>query len=83
MLSADPRSVASAFTLPHLTYDEAAELAHFGAKVLHAGTIGPAAAKSIPIVIKNTFNPAAPGTLISRKAVVRIDRSTALPRSAT
>ena len=71
VLSADPRSVASAFTLPHLTYDEAAELAHFGAKVLHAGTIGPAAAKSIPIVIKNTFNPAAPGTLISRKAVVR------------
>jgi aspartokinase/homoserine dehydrogenase 1 len=71
VMSADPRSVASAFTLPHLTYDEAAELAHFGAKVLHAGTIGPAAARSIPIVVKNTFNPAAPGTLISRKAVAR------------
>jgi aspartokinase/homoserine dehydrogenase 1 len=71
VLSADPRTVASAFTLPHLTYDEAAELAHFGARVLHAGTIGPAAAESIPIVIKNTFNPAAPGTLISRRAVGR------------
>jgi bifunctional aspartokinase / homoserine dehydrogenase 1 len=69
VLSADPRTVASAFTLPDLTYDEAAELAHFGATVLHAGTIGPAAAKSIPIVVKNTFNPAAPGTLISRKSV--------------
>jgi len=71
VLSADPKSVASAFTLPHLTYDEAAELAHFGARVLHAGTIGPAAAKSIPVVVKNTFNPAAPGTFISRKAVAR------------
>jgi bifunctional aspartokinase / homoserine dehydrogenase 1 len=71
VLSADPRTVASAFTLPRLTYDAAAELAHFGAKVLHAGTIGPAAAKSIPIVIKNTFNPAAPGTLISRQAAGR------------
>src|SRR6266850_1429874 len=42
-------------------------MASFGAKVLHVGTIGPAVAKSIPIVIKNTFNPAAPGTRISRK----------------
>jgi aspartokinase/homoserine dehydrogenase 1 len=71
VLSADPRTVASAFTLPHLTYDEAAELAHFGAKVLHAGMIGPAAVTSIPIVIKNTFNPDAPGTLVSRRAVGR------------
>ncbi len=71
VLSADPRTVPSAFTLPHMSYDEAAELAHFGATVLHAGTIGPAAAKSIPIVVKNTFNPAAPGTLISRKIVGR------------
>src|SRR6266850_6227908 len=42
-------------------------MASFGAKVLHVGSIGPAVAKSIPIVIKNSFNPAAPGTLISRK----------------
>jgi aspartokinase/homoserine dehydrogenase 1 len=68
VLSADPRMVASAFALSHLTYDEAAEMVHFGANVLHADTIGPAVAKSIPIVIKNSFNPGAPGTLISRKA---------------
>src|SRR5207244_1974946 len=48
-------------------YEEAMEMSRFGAKVLHAGTIGPAVAKSIPILIKNSFNPAAPGTLISRK----------------
>ena len=67
VLSADPRAVSSAFVLPQMTYDEALEMSYFGAKVLHAGTIGPAVAKSIPIVIKNSFNPSAPGTLISRK----------------
>jgi len=67
VLSADPKAVASAFVLPQITYEEAMEMSHFGAKVLHAGTIGPAVAKSIPILIKNSFNPAAPGTLISRK----------------
>ena len=67
VLSADPKAVSSAFVLPQITYEEAMEMSYFGAKVLHAGTIGPAVAKSIPIVIKNSFNPAAPGTLISRK----------------
>ena len=67
VLSADPRAVSSAFVLPQMTYEEALEMSYFGAKVLHAGTIGPAVAKSIPIVIKNSFNPSAPGTLISRK----------------
>jgi bifunctional aspartokinase / homoserine dehydrogenase 1 len=67
VLSADPKAVSSAFVLPQITYEEAREMSYFGAKVLHAGTIGPAVAKSIPIVIKNSFNPAAPGTLISRK----------------
>src|SRR3954453_4274186 len=43
------------------------ELSYFGAKVLHSATIAPAVAKRIPILIKNTFNPKAPGTLISRK----------------
>jgi aspartokinase/homoserine dehydrogenase 1 len=68
VLSADPKEVSSAFVLPQMTYDEATEMSCFGAKVLHPGTIGPAVAKSIPIVIKNTFNPTAPGTLISRKS---------------
>src|SRR3954469_74058 len=67
VLSADPKAVASAFVLPQITYEEATEMSYFGAKVLHAGTIAPAVAKSIPIIIKNSFNPAAPGTLISRK----------------
>jgi len=67
VLSADPKAVSSAVVLPQLTYEEAREMSCFGAKVLHAGTIGPAIARSIPIVIKNSFNPAAPGTLISRE----------------
>ncbi|MCU1383218.1 MAG: thrA [Acidobacteria bacterium] len=69
VLSADPRVVPAAFVLPQMTYEEAMELSYFGAKVLHSATIAPAVAKRIPILIKNTFNPGAPGTLISRKAV--------------
>ena len=68
VLSADPRIVPSAFVLPEMTYEEAMELSYFGARVLHSATIAPAVAKRIPILIKNTFNPVAPGTLISRKA---------------
>ena len=68
VLSADPRVVPTAFVLPQMTYEEAMELSYFGAKVLHSATIAPAVAKRIPILIKNTFNPAAPGTLIARKA---------------
>lgn len=65
ILSADPRSVPSAFVVPHMSYEEAMELSYFGAKVLHSSTIAPAVAKHIPIVIKNTLNPGAPGTRIS------------------
>src|SRR6185503_724752 len=68
VLSADPRVVSSAFVLPEMTYEEAMELSYFGAKVLHSATIAPAVARRIPILIKNTFNPDAPGTLISRTA---------------
>jgi bifunctional aspartokinase / homoserine dehydrogenase 1 len=68
VLSADPRVVPAAFVLPQMTYEEAMELSYFGAKVLHSATIAPAVAKRIPILIKNTFNPSAPGTLISRTA---------------
>jgi aspartokinase/homoserine dehydrogenase 1 len=68
VLSADPRIVPSAFVLPQMTYEEAMELSYFGAKVLHSATIAPAVAKRIPILIKNTFRPEAPGTLISRTA---------------
>jgi len=65
ILSADPRAVPSAFVLPQMSYEEAMELSYFGAKVLHPATIAPAVAKKIPIIIKNTFHPEAPGTLIS------------------
>src|SRR5439155_1090951 len=67
VLSADPKAVSSAFVLPQITYEEAMEMSYFGAKVLHAGTIAPAVARSIPIVIKNSLNPSAPGTLISSR----------------
>src|SRR5213082_991473 len=66
VLSADPNRVASAFVLPRITYEEAMELSYFGAKVLHPAAIAPAVAKGIPLLVKNTFRPEAPGTLISR-----------------
>ena len=59
----------SAFVLPQISYEEAMELSYFGAKVLHSATIAPAVAKRIPILIKNTFNPDAPGTRISSQRV--------------
>ncbi|MEM9666771.1 MAG: bifunctional aspartate kinase/homoserine dehydrogenase I [Bacteroidota bacterium] len=65
VLSSDPRVVADAYTLPHLSYREAAELAYFGAKVLHPRTMRPLLERSIPLFIKNTLNPEADGTLIS------------------
>ena len=65
ILSADPRLVPAAFVIQHMSYEEAMELSYFGAKVLHSSTIAPAVANRIPIVIKNTLNPSAPGTRIS------------------
>ncbi|MCC7440565.1 MAG: bifunctional aspartate kinase/homoserine dehydrogenase I [Bdellovibrionales bacterium] len=64
VLSADPRRVPDAVVLPSMSYAEAAELAYFGAKVLHPSTMAPAAELGIPILIKNTLNPSAPGTRI-------------------
>src|SRR5260370_41692642 len=66
VLSADPNAVASAFVLPRITYEEAMELSYFGAKVLHPAAIAPAVARGIPLLVKNTFRPEGPGTLISR-----------------
>jgi aspartokinase/homoserine dehydrogenase 1 len=68
VLSADPRVVPSAFVLPQMTYEEAMELSYFGATVLHSATIAPAVARGIPILIRNTFNPTAPGTRIAARA---------------
>jgi len=65
VLTADPRKVKAAFTIPEMTYAEAMEMSHFGAKVIYPPTLQPALSKNIPLTIKNTFNPEFPGTLIS------------------
>ncbi|MFO1408738.1 MAG: bifunctional aspartate kinase/homoserine dehydrogenase I [Steroidobacteraceae bacterium] len=64
VLSADPRLVPEAQVIDALSYNEAMELAYFGAKVIHPQTMAPAVAKRIPIWIKNTFAPGKPGTVI-------------------
>src|SRR6185503_165135 len=65
VFSADPRRVPDAIIVPELSYQEAAELAYFGAKVIHPNTMAPAIAKNITVWIKNSFKPEAPGTRIS------------------
>ncbi|MFO0603208.1 MAG: aspartate kinase [Polyangiales bacterium] len=67
VMSADPRVVPEAHTIPALSFDEAAELAYFGAKVLHPKTIHPAVRRGIPVRVKNTFEPAHPGTVITSR----------------
>jgi len=64
VLTADPRIVSGARTVPVLSYQEAAELAYFGAKVLHPKTIQPAVERSIPVCVCNSRAPHEPGTLI-------------------
>ncbi len=66
ILSADPNVVFDAKTISHITYEEAMELAHAGAKVIFPPTMIPALYKSIPIRIKNTFEPDNPGTAITQ-----------------
>lgn len=65
VMTADPRKEPYAFSIPEMSYKEAMEMSYFGAKVIHPPTIVPALEKGIPLCIKNTFNPKAPGTLIS------------------
>ena len=65
VLSADPRVVPEAVQLSTLSYDEACELAYFGAKVVHPQTMSPAIERGLPIVIRNTFHPEHPGTRIT------------------
>ena len=63
--TADPRLVPEARTLPEISYNEAAELAYFGAKVLHPNTLRPVTAAGVPVWIRNSFEPGRPGTKIS------------------
>lgn len=65
VLSADPRVVPEAVQLSALSYDEACELAYFGAKVVHPQTMAPAIERGLPIIIRNTFHPEHPGTRIT------------------
>lgn len=81
----DPRVVSSTKAIKHLSFDEAAELAYFGAKILHPATILPAQEASVPVRLKNTMQPAANGTLIDKnieeknvKAVAAKDGITAI-----
>jgi bifunctional aspartokinase / homoserine dehydrogenase 1 len=67
VMTADPRKVKNAFTLPSISYIEAMELSHFGAKVIYPPTLQPAFSKNIPLRIRNTFNPKFEGTYISKK----------------
>ncbi len=69
VLTADPNKVAGAFPISQLTYEEAMELSHFGAKVIYPPTMQPALDKHILIRVKNTFNPEFAGTVISHRRV--------------
>lgn len=64
----DPRIVKRTFPVRELTFEEAAELAYFGAKILHPSTITPAKMRGVPVRLKNTMEPSAPGTLIATKS---------------
>ncbi|MDE6791883.1 MAG: bifunctional aspartate kinase/homoserine dehydrogenase I [Muribaculaceae bacterium] len=68
-MTADPRVIDNAYVIDRLTFIEAMELCNFGAKVIYPPTIYPVYHKNIPIKVKNTFNPSAPGTTISHEAV--------------
>lgn len=70
MMTADPRIVQNAKEIPHISYQEAMELSHFGAKVIYPPTIQPVMQKNIPVFIKNTFDPMHPGTLIQNEATL-------------
>ncbi|MEY4744218.1 MAG: hypothetical protein RL272_163 [Candidatus Parcubacteria bacterium] len=68
VMTADPRAVPDAALLASISYDEAAEMSYFGAKVLHPKTMIPAVENRIPIRMRNTFRPEAPGTVIGERS---------------
>jgi aspartate kinase len=67
IMTVDPRIVPGARILPEVSFEEAAELAYFGAKVLHPATIKPAVERGIPVLVLNSMNPSAPGTRIASR----------------
>ncbi|MBC7114939.1 MAG: aspartate kinase [Archaeoglobi archaeon] len=66
VMTADPKIVKDARTIPELSYAEVMEMSYFGAKILHPRAVEPAMEKNIPIRVKNTFNPSFEGTVIKR-----------------
>jgi bifunctional aspartokinase / homoserine dehydrogenase 1 len=70
-MTADPKKVKKALPIDYLSYAEAMELSHFGAEVIYTPTIHPVYQKNIQVIIKNTFNPQAKGTLISKESHIQ------------
>ncbi len=73
MMTADPRFVRHVRQIPRITYREAMELSHFGAKVIYPPTIQPVMVKGIPLLVKNTFAPSDPGTLVEAESQAGTD----------
>ncbi|MBP9741907.1 MAG: bifunctional aspartate kinase/homoserine dehydrogenase I [Burkholderiales bacterium] len=69
VMTADPKLVKKAFTVSNISYLEAIELSHFGAKIIYSPTLYPAFSKLIPLWVKNTFNPTHMGTLVSEHSI--------------
>jgi aspartokinase/homoserine dehydrogenase 1 len=67
-MTADPKKVEKAYTIASLTYSEAMELSHFGAKVIYTPTLRPVYKENIPVIVRNTFNPESKGTVINHKS---------------
>ena len=65
-MTADPRIIKTSYVIREMTYEEAMELCNFGAKVIYPPTLYPVCAKAIPILIRNTFNLKAPGTIVKK-----------------
>ncbi|MFH1590726.1 MAG: aspartate kinase [archaeon] len=85
IMTTDPRLVKDALPVPEVSFDEASELAYFGAKVLHPRSILPAMKRNIPVRVKNSYNPDHPGTVIvnKRPAEGRLVRALALKKDVT
>jgi aspartate kinase len=83
VMTADPRVIKRATTIPRITYQEAAELAYFGAKVIHPSTIQPAVARGIPVWVRNTGEPAAAGTCIAAAPAAEGPKAVASKKAIT
>ncbi len=83
IMTTDPNIVPNAKLLDEVSYEEASEMAIFGAKVLHPKTIFPAVAKKIPVIVRNTFNPNCKGTLITFKSPTRKVKAITFKRNVT